>query len=88
MEENKEFPLPEEEISPPLPESEEELPLIRELTMQHLPEEPSDEEEAIPAVEVSPEEESVPAEEAAPAEEAVPDEEAAPVGGFWAKLFG
>ena len=82
MEENKEYPLPDGEkvLSPELPE---ETPLIAELTMEPLPEEPKAEEVAAlpetdsPAEAVSPEE-TFPAEELVPAEETFPEEEIVP----------
>jgi len=90
MEENKEYPLPDEEQTAP-PELPEEVPLIVELTMQSLPEEPASEQEPVLPEPDSPAEEPVSPEEPAaeeepvlpevpfPAEETVPPEVPAPV---------
>ena len=89
MEENKEYPLPDEEQTAP-PELPEEVPLIVELTMQSLPEEPASEQESVLPEPDSPAEEPVSSEEPAseeepvlpevpaPVEETVPEEESAP----------
>ena len=87
MDENKDLSLPEEDVTPPLPEPamEEEMPLITELTMHPLPEDPIPEEdsasaeEVLPVEEPAPVEESVPAEDTAPVEDTLPVEEPAPV---------
>lgn len=72
MEENKQFPLPEEPETP-IPEApaEEEAPVFTELTMHSLPEEP----EEAPVAEVTvPVEETTPLEEASAEEASVPAE--------------
>ena len=74
MEENKEFPHPEEEQVTPLPEVPEETPLIEELTMHSLPEEPASEEEAVLSEQNFSVEEAVVPEETAPVTEAAPME--------------
>ena len=78
MEENKDFSLPEEETVPPLPDAGEEMPLITELTMHPLSEEPTSEAEGVPEAKANPEAEAV-SEAAVPDRESASPEEAAAV---------
>ena len=78
MEDNKELSRPEEEQVTPPPELPEETPLIEELTMHSLPEEPTSEEEAVLSEQNFSVEEAVVPEETAPVTEAAPMEVSLP----------